>query len=951
MDIQYIGENLLPRTIGHFCIVLSFVSALLASLSYYFATQNRDNLPLFQSWRKIGRWSFGVHGVAVVTVIAAIFYVMIAKRYEYFYAHSHVDDNLEFRYIFAAFWEGQEGSFLLWVFWHVGLGAWIILRGGKIEWESPVIAVLASVQAFLMSMVLGLHFGWGEHIIKWGSNPILLLRETTDAPIFAQADYLEKIKGTAKGLNSLLQNYWMTIHPPTLFLGFASTTIPFCFAVAGMWTKRYTEWLRPALPYALFSGAILGTGILMGGMWAYEALSFNGYWAWDPVENMSLVPWLILVAGIHTHLVARSTGHSLRATAIFYILSFLLVLYSTFLTRSGILGDSSAHAFTEMGLEWQLVLFQTFYVVLSLYLLVKHYKSIPNPQKEEAVSSKEFWLFIGSLVFLLSVVFITFTTSIPVYNKVFGYVGELFKFKTPHFTAPIDPVAHYNKTQLWIGVFMGIISAFAQFLRYKEFNFENHKKTFLKQVGISLVISIVLTGLGLTWIEATAWQYKLLLLAGIFALVANIQYAVTFLRHNPKASGSAISHIGFGLMIVGILASGVNKRWISSNRFAMEGLIDFTEEQFGKNILLMKNFPMMMNGYEVIYESDTAYNNKRFFTLHFKLKDKNLKQTLDSFTVKPYIQFDKKTGKVAANNPDTKHYWSHDIFTNIASIPPSEQDPEIARQLEDSLKYMPYQVAINTPLVPQIQDPKTPQYKVIIEGLDMNPKHPKYVAEEKDIAIGVKMKFIKSEDSVYSAMPIILLRNDNIYQLPATVNQLGLRAHADAALFDKLFMPEKELKFKDYTIKEGQTIQVNGKTILIEGINPNAVPKGFKIEPNDLKLGLRLNVQSNGQTYHAEPIYVIRGNMPMPLRDEIQELGMHFVIGKINPNDKTFTLQVAERDPQSVKIPIAIAENAPRTDYIVLEATVNPGINYVWVGSILMMVGLGVAMFYRIKQS
>lgn len=949
MDIQYIGENLLPRTIGHFSIVLSFVSALLATISYFFATQNRDNMPIFESWRKIGRLSFAVHGVAVITVIATIFYVMINKRYEYFYAHSHVDDGLEFRYIFAAFWEGQEGSFLLWTFWHVGLGAWIILRGGKNEWESPVIATLASVQVFLMSMVLGLHFGWGEHIVKWGSNPILLLRETTDAPIFAQADYIEKIKGSAKGLSPLLQNYWMTIHPPTLFLGFASTTIPFCFAVAGLWTKRYTEWLRPALPYALFSGAVLGTGILMGGMWAYEALSFNGYWAWDPVENMSLVPWLVLVAGIHTHLVARATGHSLRATTVFYILTFLMILYSTFLTRSGILGDSSAHAFTEMGLEWQLVLFQVFYFVLAVYLLIKHYKNIPNPQKEEAVASKEFWLFIGSLVFILSVVFISFTTSIPVYNKVFGYLGNIFNFKTPHFTAPLEPVAHYNKTQLWIGVFMGVISAFAQFLRFKEFNFQSQKVVFLKQVGIALAISIVLTGVALTWIEATAWQYKLLLLAGIFTFVANVQYAISFLKHNPKASGSAISHIGFGLLVVGILASGVNKKWISSNPFAMEGLVDFTQEQMGKYVLLMKGIPLRIQDYEVTYSGDTSYENKRFVTVDFKRKDKDFKTTLDSFTTHPYFIFDKKTGKMSAQNPDTRHYWNFDVFT-IANLPPSEGNPEVAHEIEDSLKYKPYEASIGGIVTPQIQDTKTPQYQVRIDGLDMNPKHSKYVAEEKDIAVGVKMTFT-TKDTSYQIMPIILLRDDNIYQLPATVNALGVRVHADASLFDKLFMPEKELKFKEYDLKEGQTIMVNGKSISIIGVNPNAVPKGFKVEPNDLKLGLQLAVKSGERTFQAEPVYVIRGNMPMPLRDEIQELGMHFVVSKINPADKVFTLQIAERDPQAMKIPFAVAENAPRTDYIVLEATVNPGINYVWAGSVMMMIGLAMAMFYRIRQS
>ena len=164
-------------------------------------------------------------------------------------------------------------------------------------------------------------------------------------------------------------------------------------------------------------------------------------------------------------------------------------------------------------------------------------------------------------------------------------------------------------------------------------------------------------------------------------------------------------------------------------------------------------------------------------------------------------------------------------------------------------------------------------------------------------------------------------------------------------------MPEKELKFQSYTLKEGGSITVNGKTITIAGVNPNAVPKGFKVEASDLKLGLQLNVKAGDKTYQAEPTYVIRGSTPIPLRDEIEALGMHFVVSKINPNDKTFVLDIAERDPKSMKIPIAIAENAPKTDYIILEATVNPGINYVWAGSIMMMIGLAMAMFYRIKQS
>src|SRR5258706_1815373 len=148
----------------------------------------------------------------------------------------------------------------------------------------------------------------------------------------------------------------MLIHPPVLFMGFASTIVPFAFVIAGLWTKKFSEWTKAALPWALFSAAGLGVGIMMGARWAYESLTFGGYWAWDPVENASLVPWLVMIAGIHTLLIYNHTGYSLRSTYMFFLLSFGFSLYSTFLTRSGILGETSVHAFTDLGMNVQLYL-------------------------------------------------------------------------------------------------------------------------------------------------------------------------------------------------------------------------------------------------------------------------------------------------------------------------------------------------------------------------------------------------------------------------------------------------------------------------------------------------------------------------------------------------------------------------------------------------------------------
>jgi hypothetical protein len=159
---------------------------------------------------------------------------------------------------------------------------------------------------------------------------------------------------------------------------------------------------------------------MMGGRWAYESLNFGGYWAWDPVENASMVPWLTLIGGIHTLLIYKHTGHSLRATHFLFLITFNLVLYSTFLTRSGVLGDTSVHAFTDLGMNFQLLAFLFVFLIPSFVFYAIRYKSIPHIVKEEQTSSREFWMFIGSLIFFLTALFITIATSLPVINKIFG---------------------------------------------------------------------------------------------------------------------------------------------------------------------------------------------------------------------------------------------------------------------------------------------------------------------------------------------------------------------------------------------------------------------------------------------------------------------------------------------------------------------------------------------------
>ncbi len=929
--IEYIGEHLLPGQIGHFLIVLAFVAALLAVFAFWKATQTDGNAES-RSWLHIGRVAFVTQGVGIVTVMGIIFHIMTQKYYEYQYVQLHTNDELPFRYIFAAFWEGQEGSFLLWTFWHIVLG--IILLYKAKSWEAPVLATLSAIQVILISMILGVYFG----DIKIGSNPLMLLRDVTEAPIFSKSNYVSLIKGN--GLNPLLQNYWMTIHPPTLFLGFASTSIPFCFAIAALWTNRHRDFLTKVMPWALFSAAILGTGILMGGAWAYEALSFGGYWAWDPVENMSLVPWLILLAGIHTNLIAKVTGHSYKSTYIYYMLTFILILYSTFLTRSGILGDTSVHAFTEMGLEWQLVIFIFVFSLLGISLFFVKNKEIPVVTKEESADSKEFWMFIGTLVLLFSAVLITFTTSIPVYNK----VGKALGF-APNFSSPIDAVGHYNKYQLWIGVFMGLLSGFSQYLRFKETKFANHWKKFIQHTGIAVIVSAILTFVTSYWIQLFAWQYWILAFTGIFTIVTNTDYIYNFLRFNMKAAGSAFSHIGFGLMIVGIMASGLNKMFISTNRFAQEGLIEgFTEDDYKKNIVLLKGKPMLMSGYEVTYEKDSIWGHNREFKVNYKKKTPT-GETVEEFNLFPNILYDKEFKKIAASNPSTKHYVEKDIFTHVSSLPKAELDMDYAKQIEDSLKYVFKEILLG-------ETYKTNKYSVTIDSILRNPTNKDYKPEVNDLVVGVMATVEDSAKTLKERVTtMLMLRGADLYTFPATVTDLKLKIKLDEKMFERTFTPESSLNYKEYIFSQGQAQKVGDAEIIFENFDKNPQNVNYKKEEKDVAVGAMLSVRKSNQTYRAEPIYIIRGNEPYNLKSEIGELGLHFRFAGIDPKSQTVTLAIAQSAPKNPKIPLQIADNHDSSEFIVMEAILFPGINLFWLGTVLMMSGLALSMVRRIKPT
>jgi len=802
--MDYIGEKLVPGQIGHFLVILSFIASIVATVSYFISART-ENPNDSSSWKKLGRIAFFIDVLSVIGVFIILFYLIANHRYEYQYVYKNSGNDLEPKYILSSVWSASEGSFILWTLWHAILGVVLIFTSKK--WEAPVMSVLSFAQVCLATMMLGIYF-FGNKI---GSSPFALFREQMpDLPVFQMADYATKIRD-GNGLNMLLQNYWMVIHPPVLFLGFASTIIPFSFAIGGLLTRKYGEWVRPALPWALFSACVLAVGIMMGGAWAYESLNFGGYWAWDPVENASLVPWLTLIAGIHTLVIYRHTGRSLATSFFLISLTFILILYSTFLTRSGILGETSVHSFADLGMNAQLYMFLYVFfwlptilsftevkhkliavgsavlflplaayvhpsfslispIVALIVFLVNMNKLLPSVKQEEAASSREFWMFIGSLVILFSAVIITAQTSLPVYNKLFN------KNAAP----PQDVEFSYNRIQIFIAIIIGLLTAFGQYLKYKGTN----TPYFFKRIGLPFFISIVISGLILAFGNVNYDKYGIGFLVfvwtaiacSVFAMIANLAYLWVGIKGKLRQSGPSVAHFGFGMMLLGILISSSKKEVLSYNTSGIfVPLGENSKEIPGENMTLIKGIKMDMGKYWVTYHGDSSHPEKsqRYFNIHFTDKEKQ-----KQFTLKPNAFINYKGNEGLSANPDAKHYWTYDVFAYITTLSDNSRVKDTASFKANLVKPGDTIFYANG--------------FMIFDSIMRNPVNPRRNFKANDTAIAAKFTVLSKDGKRITAWPYFYLRGHQLDSYPDTLASQGLTLRLQRLVDDKFEIGVKE---------------------------------------------------------------------------------------------------------------------------------------------------------------
>lgn len=763
--------------IGHLLVIISFIASIAAAFAYGKAASTnelQDN-----SWLKFGRYSFWIHGTAVLGTAVTLFLIIYNNYFEYHYAWSHASKDLAVHYMIACFWEGQEGSFLIWAVWNALLG-FILIKTNK-KWEAPVMTVFAAVQAFLASMILGVVIG----DFKLGSSPFLLLRDVVSDPVFLINPNFIPEDGT--GLNPLLQNYWMVIHPPMTFLGFALTLIPFSFCIAGLWRRDFKDWIRPALPWTIFGGVILGTAIIMGAYWAYETLNFGGYWNWDPVENAVYIPWLILIASMHTMIIFKKNDTALKTSIVLVISTFILILYATFLTRSGILGDTSVHSFTDLGLSGQLLIYLFFFIIASVFLAARVWKELPTSEQEATAYSREFWIFIGALVLCLMSFQVLIPTSFPVINKIVEFFGGYSSL-----APPTNQVEFYSKWQVWFGIGIALLSGTGQFFFWKKMDKDKLKNT----ITFPLLISLVLSALVFVVEDIYDPVYIVVLVAGTYSIVSNFKIMSGLLKSGSyKLTGGSIAHIGIAMMLVGIMFSEGYSRVISKNTTIISR--EFTEEQNTDNVVLFLNDPKPMAGYSLLYKSEgmkaegvPGFIKKSYLddtdnphykvtrvnitsdgeeyaaagdTLYFRVPENTYHEieytSLSSgkkFTLYPRIQQNESMGG-RIQSPSIKKYWNRDIYTFVQLE--ADFDDEFTEWSEkEIIKVMPGERFF-------IND-----YVADFKGLERIPSVNFIDVGPNDAAVQANIEVLIEDNQRLLLQPKFVIKEQNVAR-PAELNQ------------------------------------------------------------------------------------------------------------------------------------------------------------------------------------
>ena len=550
--------------LGNIFILASLIAGVFSVITYYYTFKGYSNTLL------LARRGYYLMTLFAAAASAFLLYLILSHNYQYSYVFDYSNSDLSFGLLLSSFFAGQEGSFLLWLLFSAVTGLFLIKNlSGDTARESSFMMIYTLIAVFLavlISPILKNPFTsiWAEQNflqIKYFNQSYLGIHELrqfimTDntgqqflqigpqlkAMLVSLNIPIDNFLIAGKGLNPLLQNFWMQIHPPLLFIGFAMAGIPYSFAMSAILRKDYKTWVSKSLPWLSVSMAVLGLAIMIGGYWAYGVLGWGGFWGWDPVENSSLVPWIIGVALIHTLIIQKNTqvkggnGKYVRTNLVLSILTFVLVIYSTFLTRSGILSEASVHSFTAPGMTTYLFLvgFIVTFTMIGIGGVLVRWKDLKkNSVQGEAFFSRENGLFYGSALMIGSALIIILGTSSPIFGS---------SVETSFYTTMNFPIA----------ILMMFMIAFTLILHWQK----TDRNELIRIAAVHLGISGAATAVIAFAAGMSSVYFIIYTLTACFVVSTNISTIVKSMKINYLVTGGQIAHIGVGVFLLGVLLSG-----------------------------------------------------------------------------------------------------------------------------------------------------------------------------------------------------------------------------------------------------------------------------------------------------------------------------------------------------------------------------------------------------------
>ena len=511
--------------IGNVCVYFAFFLSLYTVASSLIGARYKHS-GLVESGRNSAISIF----ILLIIVSLSLVYELVNTNFNLRYVALNTSTDLPTIYRVTALWAGQAGSLLLWCLVLSFFSSIVVFFSNKrdLDYQPYVVVVLYTVLAFFL------------YLITFVENPFALLPFTPNE---------------GRGLNPILQNGYMAIHPFTLYLGYVGLTIPFAFGMAALISGRLNDaWIRHSRRWTILAWTFLSVGLLLGARWAYLELGWGGYWAWDPVENAAFMPWLTATAFLHSVMIQERNGMLRKWNIILLIITFFLTLFGTFITRSGII--SSVHSFAQSDIGPLFLGFISFVLIFSFGIFLYRRKELESEENFDSIISRESAFIFNNLLFLGAAFTVFLGTIFPIISE--AVTGEKILVGPPFF----------NKVNVPIGLVLIFLMGVGPLISWRKATPENLKKSFLMPLIVGLIVGTVLFALKIRDITALlSFSFCGFVVATVvteFYKGVSVRSSrgenifvslTTMISRNNRRYGGYIVHLGVVLIVIGITAS------------------------------------------------------------------------------------------------------------------------------------------------------------------------------------------------------------------------------------------------------------------------------------------------------------------------------------------------------------------------------------------------------------